>query len=154
MTVKEAVKYIGVSAKETVVDFKNDVRDALKNFKNAPGREKAWIIIRTLIVAATCGIIAFGVATLLAATPIGQVVLPTVAFVVGGVNAFYRYSRDAKGPDIVERAKKGIDKAKEKIEEGVEQAKEGVNNLVEALGDAAEKAGKKLRGKKAKAAKA
>ncbi len=128
MNVKETIKHVGANTKQVFVDLKNDVGDALKNFKAAPGKEKTWVLFKTFCVAVACGLITFALATLLAATPVGQIALPIAAFVAGGVNAFYRYSRDAKGPN-----KLMLDQAVNDAKKGLEKAKEVINNVLDKI---------------------
>ncbi len=120
MNIKETFKHIGENTKQVFVDFKNNVNNAVKKFDAAPGKEKAWVLVKTLAVAIACGIIAFGVAALL-----GSIIpIPFIAgFVIGGTYAFYRFAGAARGPDQII------------VDQAIKDVKQGVAQVVGAVGD-------------------
>ncbi len=136
MTVKATIAHIADNTKQVFVDFKNDVGDAMKKFKAAPGREKVWVLIKTFSVAVACGLIAFGTAFLLGSFSPAPLV---AGFVIGGVYAFYRFSRSARGLDQL-----ALDQAKKDVKQAAKNVKEGIVNAGEKAADVVKNAGEKV----------
>ena len=143
MTVKATIAHIADNTKQVFVDFKNDVGDAMKKFKAAPGREKVWVLIKTFSVAVACGLIAFGTAFLLGSFSPAPLV---AGFVIGGVYAFYRFSRSARGLDqlALDQAKKDVKQAAKNVKEAAKEVKEGIVNAGEKAADVVKNAGEKV----------
>lgn len=129
MGLTSTVKYIGHKIRDTAVDAVNDVKFAGKQFRSAPHEEKTWIILKTIVIAALCGI------------TLGLVAGPVVGVITGVVGAAYallRFSKNASQHknDVLNDAVRGVKNV-------ARDAKGGVQKFV---GDLADGAGKLMEG--------
>ena len=119
MTIRDTINHITNSSKQTVIDFKNDVKETFNRFKAAPAREKIWVLAKTFVVAVASGLIVLAIGTLLGSPGI----IPVVAGVVcGGVYAFYRFARQARSLEELT------------IRQAVQNVKDVGNQVLEAVG--------------------
>lgn len=92
MSMGEIFNHITESTKSSISRSVHHIGEVYSRFKIAPTQEKAWVLFRTCLVAAACGIV-------------GMILsgcgLFFAGLVIGGAAAFYQFAKSARSMDEI-----------------------------------------------------